>query len=49
MYPHNSPTLSPHSPLPTVPHFLSLKFVEIDLVNRLFNCAKYTYMYIYIV
>lgn len=28
-------------------HFLCLKIVEIDLVNRFVNCAKYAYMYIY--
>lgn len=38
----------PHSPFPTLPHFLSLKIVESDLVNRFVNCAKYAYIYIYI-
>lgn len=37
----------PHSPFPTLPHFLSLKIVESDLVNRFVNCAKYAYIYIY--
>lgn len=35
MHPHDSLILSP-----TFPHFLSLKIVERDLVNRFVNCAK---------
>lgn len=37
--------ISPNSPFPTFPHFLSLYIVEIDLVYRFVNCDKYACMY----